>query len=58
MLHGQDIEELIADSVTGFLVRSERLNKFDQPDITEEFRECLNEGVQLEDVLKLVTIKE
>tara|TARA_Y100000766_G_C18365605_1_gene346348 strand:- start:214 stop:450 length:237 start_codon:yes stop_codon:yes gene_type:complete len=53
----QDIEELIADSMTGLLIRAERLNESDQLAITEEFREWLNEGVRLEDVLKLVNIK-
>ena len=52
-----DIEELIADSMTGLMIRSERLNECDQLAISEEFREWLNEGVRLEEVLKLVTIK-
>ena len=56
--HRQDIEELIADSMTGLMIRAERLNEFDQLAISEEFREWLNEGVRVEDVLKLVTIKE
>ena len=55
--HIQDIEELIADSMTGLMIRAESLNEFDQLAISEEFREWLNEGVRLEDVLKLVTIK-
>ena len=56
--HNQDIEELIADSMTGLMIRAERLSEFDQLAISEEFREWLNEGVRLEDVLKLVTIKK
>ena len=56
--NSQDIEELIADSMTGLMIRAERLNEFDQLAISEEFREWLNEGVRVEDVLKLVTIKE
>ena len=55
--HSQDIEELIADSMTGLMIRAERLNEFDQLAISEEFREWLNEGVRLEDVLTLGTIK-
>ena len=55
--HVQDIEELIADSMTGLMIRAESLDEFDQLAISEEFREWLNEGVRLEDVLKLVTIK-
>ena len=55
--HSQDIEELIADSMTGLMIRAESLDEFDQLAISEEFREWLNEGVRLEDVLKLVTIK-
>ncbi len=55
--HIQDIEELIADSMTGLMIRAESLDEFDQLAISEEFREWLNEGVRLEDVLKLVTIK-
>ena len=53
----QDIEELIADSMTGLMIRAESLDEFDQLAISEEFREWLNEGVRLEDVLKLMTIK-
>ena len=58
VIHSQDMEELIADSMTGLMIRFERLNEFDQLAISEEFREWLNEGVRVEDVLKLVTIKE
>ena len=54
----QDIEELIADSTTGLMPRAERLDEFDQLAISEEFREWLNEGVRLEDVLKLEMIKK
>ena len=57
MSHSQDIEALIADSMTGLMIRAETLHKFDQLAITEEFREWLSEGVRLEDVLKLETIK-
>ena len=57
VIHSQDIEELIADSMTGLLIRSERLNELDQIAISEEFREWLNEGVRLDDVLKLETKK-
>ena len=58
MSHNQDLEELIADSMTGLMIRAERLNECDQLAISEEFREWLNEGVRLEEVLKLVTIKK
>jgi len=58
VIHSQDIEELIADSMTGLMIRAERLNEFDQLAISEEFREWLNEGVRIEDVLKLVPIKK
>ena len=58
MSNSQDIEELIADSMTGLMIRAERLNEFDQLAIIEEFREWLNEGVRVEDVLKVVSIKE
>ncbi len=58
MSNSQDIEELIADSMTGLLIRAERLNELDQLAISEEFREWLNEGVRVEEVLKLMTIKE
>ena len=54
----QDIEELIADSMTGLMIRAEKLNEFDQLAISEEFREWLHEGVRLDDVLKLVVIKK
>ena len=54
----QDIEELIADSMTGLMIRAERLNELDQLAISEEFREWLNEGVRIEDVLKLVSIEK
>ena len=56
--HSQDIEELIADSMTGLMIQAEMLNECDQLAISEEFREWLNEGVRLEDVLKLATIKK
>lgn len=52
-----DIEELIADSMTGLMIRAERLDEFDQIAISEEFREWLNDGVMLEEVLRLETIK-
>ena len=54
----QDIEELIADSMTGLMTRSEKLDEFDQLAISEEFREWLHEGVRIEDVLKVVSIKK
>ena len=58
MSNSQDIEELIADSMTGLMIRAERLNEFDQLAISEEFREWLNEGVRDEDILKVASIKE
>ena len=58
MSNSQDIEELIADSMTGLMIRAERLNEFDQLAISEEFREWLNEGVRVEDILKVGSIKE
>tara|TARA_B100000965_G_scaffold380953_1_gene377976 strand:+ start:1715 stop:1891 length:177 start_codon:yes stop_codon:yes gene_type:complete len=56
--HHQDIEELIADSMTGLMIRAESLNEFDQLAISEEFREWLHDGVRIEEVLKLVSIKK
>ena len=53
-----DIEELIADSMTGLMIRAERLYILDQSAISAEFREWLDEGVRLEDVLKLEIIKK
>ena len=44
--------------MTGLMIRAETLNEFDQLAISEEFREWLNEGVRVEDVLKVVTFKE
>ncbi len=58
MSHSQDIEELIADSMTGLMIRAEKLHEFDQLAISEEFREWLSDGVRLEDVFKIVTIKK
>ena len=58
MSNSQDIEELIADSMTGLMIRAERLNELDQLAISEEFREWLHEGVRLEDVLTLVNLKK
>ena len=58
MSNNQDIEELIADSMTGLMIRAEGLNESDQLAISEEFREWLNEGVRLEDVLKVVNINK
>ena len=54
----QDIEELIADSMTSLMTRAERLDEFDQLAISEEFREWLHEGVRIEDILKVVIIKK
>ena len=54
----QDIEELIADSMTDLMTRAERLDEFDQLAISEEFREWLYEGVRIEDVLKVVSTKK
>ena len=54
----QDIEELIADSMTGLMTRAERLDELDQLAISEEFREWLHEGVRIEDVLKVVSINK
>ena len=58
MSNHQDIEELIADSMTGLMTRAERLDEFDQLAISEEFREWLHEGVRIEDVLTVVSIKK
>ena len=58
MSHNQDLEELIADSMTALMIRAERLNEIDQLAISQEFREWLDEGVRLQDVLKLATIKK
>ena len=57
MNYSEDIEELIADSITGLMIRAELLNELDQVAISDEFREWLDDGVMLEDVLKLETIK-
>ena len=54
----QDIEELIADSMTGLMTRAERLDEFDQLAISEEFIEWLYEGGRIEDILKVVSIKK
>ena len=58
MSYSPDIEELIADSMTGLMIRSETLNDCDQVAISQEFKEWLNEGVRLEDVLKLEVLKK
>ncbi len=58
MSNFQDTEELIADSMTYLMTRAERLDEFDQLAISEEFREWLHEGVRVEDVLKVVSIKK
>ena len=44
--------------MTGLMIRAEKLHEFDQLAISEEFREWLSDGVRLEDVLKIVTIKK
>ncbi len=58
MSNFQDIEELIADSMTGLMTRAERLDEFDQLAISEEYREWLHEGVRIEDVLKVESLKK
>ncbi len=45
--NSQNIQELIAESITALMIRAERLNAFDQLAISEEFRECLNEAIRL-----------
>ena len=54
----ENIEELIADYMTGLMIRAEKLNELDQLAISEEFREWLDEGVRIEDVLRLACIKK
>ena len=44
--------------MTGLMTRAERLDEFDQLAISEEFREWLHEGVRIEDVLKVASIKK
>ena len=58
MRNSQVIAELISDSMTGLIVRAERLNELDQLAISEEFREWFHEGVRIEDVLKVVSINK
>ena len=58
MSTGPDMEELIADSMTGLMIRAESLNELEQLAISQEFREWLHEGVRIEDVLKVVSIKK
>ena len=44
--------------MTGLMIRAERLDEFDQLAISEEFREWLDEGVRIEDVVKVDSIKK
>ena len=44
--------------MTGLMIRSETLNVCDKVAISQEFKEWLNEGVRLEDVLKLEVLKK
>ena len=48
-----DIEELIADSMTLIIERSNTLNANDQRAIGQEFREWLKEGCNLDQLLKM-----
>ena len=48
-----NIEELIADSLTLLLIRSQKLPKRERLAIAQEFREWLNGSYKVEDILIL-----
>jgi len=50
-----NIEELIADSMTLLLVRSQKLPKMERLAIAQEFKEWLNGSCKVEDILILDT---
>ena len=50
-----NIEELIADSMTYVLIRSQKLPKRERLAIAQEFREWLNGSCKVEDILILDT---
>ncbi len=50
-----NIEELIADSMTYVLIRSQKLPKKERLAIAQEFREWLNGNCKVEDILILDT---
>tara|TARA_Y100001968_G_scaffold103986_1_gene93951 strand:- start:140 stop:316 length:177 start_codon:yes stop_codon:yes gene_type:complete len=50
-----NVEELIADSMTLLLVRSQKLPKKEMIAIAQEFREWLNGSFKVEDILTLDT---
>tara|TARA_B100000214_G_C23780862_1_gene541290 strand:- start:78 stop:257 length:180 start_codon:yes stop_codon:yes gene_type:complete len=51
MVHFNDIEEIMADSLTLLMDRSNKLNAKDQKAIGEEFREWLKDGLNSDEVL-------
>ena len=53
MLHNPLIEEIIADSMTLLMIRSNKLNNNEQRAIGQEFREWLMEGYNIDDILIL-----
>ena len=44
--------------MTRLMIRTEKLSELDQLALCKEFRECMNEGISLDDVLKLMTIEK
>ncbi len=53
MVHIPDMEEVIADSMTLLMDRSNQLNTKDQRAIGQEFREWLKEVCSLDDLLTI-----
>ena len=51
----QNVEELIADSITLLLIRAQKLPKRERLAIVQEFREWLNGSCKVEDILILDT---
>ena len=53
MIKNYDIEEIIADSMTLLMDRSEKLNAKDQRAIGQEFREWLKDGFIADELLTI-----
>ena len=55
MQENQNVEELIADSMTLLLIRAQKLPKRERLAIVQEYREWLNGSCKVEDILILNT---
>ena len=58
MLDNSDMAEMIADSMTLLMDRSNKLNAKDQRAIGQEFREWLKDGYCFDEILTIINNNE